>query len=506
MPEEKIIQTNTNAGSPIVIANALNKSLAIFCSYGEKSFDEVMTNGLLPIADAADLTRVIVYRYVNIEKEKRLKQIFRWDREAGGLTDWGPVTLPNNQTVQRWLSILMQDRCINQQIRDMADDEVAFLQTFGIKSAFMAPIFTCGEFWGCVIFLDHITERAFAEDHMDFMWSAARICSNTIIHAEMEREIAEKNELNSVMFNAAPVGLSTFDDNCNFLNCNETVLAMYGVTKQYYLDNYFNLSPGYQPDGIKSRDKMLGVMKRALGGEKLVLEWMHCTPSGDPVPCEITLMRIKQGERYIGLNYVYDLRHVKKMEEDIRLLRTEAKKVYYDALTGIYNRRYFDENLNRVIRSLSRPGGMLSLMMIDIDFFKNYNDTYGHSEGDTCLVAVADILSKSIPRTDDFVARYGGEEFAVVLPNTDEGGARIIAEKLLENTRNCSIPHGQSAVAKYVTVSIGVTTGRVDHTQKGNDFVKRADEMLYLSKQNGRNRYSFASLLNYSKATGVFSF
>ena len=133
-------------------------------------------------------------------------------------------------------------------------------------------------------------------------------------------------------------------------------------------------------------------------------------------------------------------------------------------------------------------------MMIDIDRFKLYNDTYGHGEGDNCLKSIARILSISIIRDADFVTRYGGEEFTIVLPYTDENGACIIAEKLLENIRNYNIPHNKSDIADYVTISIGIVTGKVKHSQKGNDYIKKADEMLYISKQRGRNKYTHGFL------------
>jgi len=169
-------------------------------------------------------------------------------------------------------------------------------------------------------------------------------------------------------------------------------------------------------------------------------------------------------------------------------------QVYYDALTGIYNRRYLDETLKQTIQTLSRSKGSLSLLMIDIDFFKKYNDTYGHGEGDKCLKMIADALAKATPRADDFVARYGGEEFVVVLPNSDEEAARFVANKLIESVENCNIPHEGSDIAAHVTVSVGATTSIAEHTQKGDDYIKRADEMLYKSKQGGRNRYSFEEL------------
>jgi diguanylate cyclase (GGDEF)-like protein len=166
-------------------------------------------------------------------------------------------------------------------------------------------------------------------------------------------------------------------------------------------------------------------------------------------------------------------------------------KVHYDALTGIYNRRYLEDNLQKIVKSVSRTGGCLSVMMMDVDFFKKYNDTYSHSKGDDCLKTIAEVVAGSLSRPDDFAARYGGEEFAVILPNTGEFGARYIAGKILENVRMRNIPHEKNEAADCVTVSIGVTTGEVRHTQTGADYIKCADEALYRSKHNGRNQYTY---------------
>ena len=161
-----------------------------------------------------------------------------------------------------------------------------------------------------------------------------------------------------------------------------------------------------------------------------------------------------------------------------------------DALTGIYNRRFLEESLERIIKSLSRSGSKLSLLILDVDYFKKYNDTYGHNMGDICLKTVANIISQSITRADDFVARYGGEEFVVVLPNVNEQGAKNIAERLLYNIREQNITHEKNDVADFVTVSIGGATSIVDHSHNGDHFFTKADEALYRSKQNGRNRYT----------------
>ena len=185
------------------------------------------------------------------------------------------------------------------------------------------------------------------------------------------------------------------------------------------------------------------------------------------------------------------------VQNNVELRRVKVvfeKLASVDPLTCIYNRRYLDENLKRVLKSLSRSNGMLGLLMIDIDFFKNYNDTYGHSKGDICLKTIAEILKKNLLRADDFVARYGGEEFTVVLPNTDERGSHTVAERLLESIRHHNIPHKTSSVAGYVTISIGITSAIVQYTHSGEDYIKWADKALYMSKQNGRDRYTYLSL------------
>jgi len=164
-------------------------------------------------------------------------------------------------------------------------------------------------------------------------------------------------------------------------------------------------------------------------------------------------------------------------------------KVHFDALTGIYNRRFMDDNLKRVIKSLSRSNGIISVMMLDIDFFKKYNDTYGHGMGDVCLQAVAKALYETA-RADDCVVRYGGEEFVALLPNTDETGAGIMALRLLNNIRSLHIPHVSSEIADYVTISIGATTVKVRQNHQYMNYIERADEALYMSKDAGRDRYT----------------
>jgi two-component system, cell cycle response regulator len=159
-----------------------------------------------------------------------------------------------------------------------------------------------------------------------------------------------------------------------------------------------------------------------------------------------------------------------------------------DGLTGIANRRYFDLVLDNEWQRLAREKQPLSLILCDIDYFKAYNDTYGHPKGDLCLRKIAQVLQKATRRPADLVARYGGEEFAVILPNTDSKGALYIAESITKLLAQKRLFHQQSQVSEYVTFSIGTATQIPDSRQKAIISIKMADSALYRAKKAGRNR------------------
>jgi diguanylate cyclase (GGDEF)-like protein len=159
-----------------------------------------------------------------------------------------------------------------------------------------------------------------------------------------------------------------------------------------------------------------------------------------------------------------------------------------DGLTGIANRRRFDDFFEREWRRSTREYSNLSLLIIDIDHFKQFNDRYGHLAGDDCLRQVASVIAKTVKRAGDLVARYGGEEFACVLPGTGREGALRIAGEITNNITSLNIPHEDSPVAGQVTVSIGVATAVVEKGQEYSDLIKKADQCLYYAKQQGRNR------------------
>lgn len=178
-------------------------------------------------------------------------------------------------------------------------------------------------------------------------------------------------------------------------------------------------------------------------------------------------------------------------EKQLREQSAALKNLSYtDGLTGIPNRRRFNEVIELEYARAKRNASSLSLFMIDIDFFKSYNDQYGHLKGDQCLTEVANALSGALHRPTDLVARYGGEEFAAIMPDTDATGAVGLAESMRKRIEQMAIPHGGSSANTCVTVSIGVVTHVPDQRIDVQHLIHLADLALYEAKRNGRNRIS----------------
>ncbi|MCF8092240.1 MAG: transporter substrate-binding domain-containing protein [Desulfotignum sp.] len=192
-------------------------------------------------------------------------------------------------------------------------------------------------------------------------------------------------------------------------------------------------------------------------------------------------------------------RHLSITRYNIRLnhLNTELtlanKKLealsYLDGLTGISNRRKFDMELENEWKRCERNRLTLTLMMLDIDYFKPFNDRYGHLEGDDCLKTVARTVEALLGRPGDFAARYGGEEFGIVLPGTDHAGAETLARKILEEILALKIPNQDSTVSPFLTVSIGSISAVPNKALPATWFLNKADQLLYRAKENGRNQY-----------------
>jgi len=174
-----------------------------------------------------------------------------------------------------------------------------------------------------------------------------------------------------------------------------------------------------------------------------------------------------------------------KLNEAYELIKSQAVT---DDLTGIPNRRSFLDRTRTEFNRSRRNKYPLSIIMIDIDHFKSYNDTYGHERGDECLKKVALAIQKTLKRPSDFCARYGGEEFITVLPDTTEEGAMFIAEEIRAAVRNLAIQHEKSSPAGMVSISLGVATAENNLSITYEDLIRQSDKALYLAKEKGRNR------------------
>ncbi len=244
---------------------------------------------------------------------------------------------------------------------------------------------------------------------------------------------------------------------------------------------------------------LLDIMMPEMDGYQ-VLEVLKSLPETKEIPVIFVTALNKEDDEEKGLkigaiDYItkpYSIPVLKarvKNHIELKKLRDVIKEnSMLDGLTKIPNKNRFNDILEAEWSRGRRYQESLSVLMLDLDFFKIYNDTYGHLEGDECLKVVAYTLKNLLKRGTDHVARWGGEEFACILPNTNQEGALKVAEELRQGVENLKIPHEASQVSPYVTISIGSATMIPDLKSEAKDIVEKADKALYKAKQGGRNR------------------
>lgn len=195
----------------------------------------------------------------------------------------------------------------------------------------------------------------------------------------------------------------------------------------------------------------------------------------------------------IAMERIYLMRQkLFNAQQELQQLNLELECLsLFDQLTGLANRRNFDNTLERQFALAKRNKSPLSLIICDVDFFKIYNDTYGHQQGDACLSQIGKILGEQAKRPTDLACRYGGEEFCMILPDTPAQGARLVAESIRQALFEQQIPHSGSKVAGYVSLSLGVATYNGQFRQSA-EITKAADAALYVAKEQGRNRVEVA--------------
>ena len=214
------------------------------------------------------------------------------------------------------------------------------------------------------------------------------------------------------------------------------------------------------------------------GGEERMQQAIAITPINLPGSPRHCLIQINDVTIAVGRE--------KLLREQTMVLRSQT---FSDGLTGIANRRHFDVAIEKEMRRAMRTSSPLSLLMIDIDHFKDYNDPYGHQQGDDCLIRVAAELAAMLQRPTDLLARYGGEEFAAILPDTDAAQALRMAEAIRQHAADLRIAHAKTGNdVRHITVSIGIATQQPQQPLAISALIGAADRALYLAKGAGRNR------------------
>ena len=286
------------------------------------------------------------------------------------------------------------------------------------------------------------------------------------------------------------------------VDCNNAAVALLRCeSKDQLLSLHPSVfSPEFQPDGRRSEDKSPEMEETARRNGFHRFEWMHHRIDGEEFPVEVALTPVTLADRSVMLAVLHDLTERKRAEEMIRdhavvlefqklaLERANAELealATSDGMTGLKNHRAFQEQLTVEVSRAGRYHTPLSLVLLDVDHFKSFNDAFGHPAGDAVLKAVGGILQESARETD-FVARYGGEEFVLLLPQTDAAGAALFAERLRAAVAAAHWPQ------RAVTASFGVASLRLG-VEAGASLIARADDALYLSKAGGRNQVTASS-------------
>jgi diguanylate cyclase (GGDEF)-like protein/PAS domain S-box-containing protein len=232
-------------------------------------------------------------------------------------------------------------------------------------------------------------------------------------------------------------------------------------------------------------------VERSLLGEDHEADYRAMTATGDYVWIRdvVHVIRLPDGSPEALVGFMFDISERKRTEQQLLEMQKKLEVLsYQDGLTGVANRRMFDSMLEAEWMEAKRSQQPLSLIMIDIDYFKQYNDYYGHLQGDEILKRVARLLNNAGLRAKDFFARFGGEEFALILPETNESAAKKMADRCRNLIFKEQIPHAQSGVSQILTISMGIGTIVPTMHDERNTFLEMVDTLMYQAKNDGRNR------------------
>jgi diguanylate cyclase (GGDEF)-like protein/PAS domain S-box-containing protein len=317
---------------------------------------------------------------------------------------------------------------------------------------------------------------------MDDMLSENMIQSNRIF---MESEIS--NLIMNQVFNASNDGIWAIDGNYKIMRVNNKLLEFLHKKAEEVIGHKCQ---EFFPDICSDLEKC--PREKIFKGAPIVEQSRtFVSASGKTIQFLVTFTPLSNLEgAAIGMVETFtDITERNRAEEELQQANRKLELLASeDALTKLSNRRIFDDYLEKEWRRQARTRKSLSLIMCDVDFFKKYNDTYGHQAGDSCLRVVAQTIQKKVRRAGDLAARYGGEEFAIIMPETDIEGAWHVADAICRELSDMQIPHSGSTAAPFVTISCGIASMIPFNETSPKILIENADQALYKAKSQGRNR------------------
>lgn len=325
-----------------------------------------------------------------------------------------------------------------------------------------------------------------------------------ITERKLAEEALQKSEMSLIKAqNMAHIGNWELDLRSNNLEWSDEIFHIFEIDRCRFDASYEAFLEAIHPDDRESVNQAyldsLQTKQQYRIDHRLVMKegsikWVRevgdseYDAEGNPIISRGTVQDITEEVRILQ-----ELKEAKgELEEVNRALQQKSAILedlaMYDGLTHIPNRRFFDEMYERKYKETSRYKKTLAVIMIDVDYFKPYNDHYGHLQGDTCLITIAEALKKSLKRPTDMVARYGGEEFVVILKDIDLEGANNVAQRLTQAVSALGMPHAYSDVAQHITISVGMAFKEAKSTSSKEELLQSADEALYHAKSSGRDQ------------------
>ena len=312
-----------------LLLRTVNRAADILLAATEETFDVSLNEGISLLADIIDVEGVAIWR--NEMRYDHLHYVLQYKWVNNSSFDQRfihddlafPYSTPMNN--------LSNGKYINLPINKLPADNRELLEPYGVKSILLIPLFLYHQFWGFISFYNCHKERIFKLDEIDILHSASLMLLNALKRLEHSIKAREADERAKLMLNATPLGCSLWDKDEYCIDCNEEALKMYGLeSKQDFKDKFFELSPEFQPDGQVSREKAFAYLREAFKEGKCTFDWIHQLPDGTPVPTEVTLIRVKYGDKYVVASYMRDLREYKQLiknEEEARSVMNKTTAI-----------------------------------------------------------------------------------------------------------------------------------------------------------------------------------